>query len=60
MRVRRLVRTLAVVLAVGGMWRLRRSGLGVRDVSALVRGVVEGSIRNLGQVTEMVRRAVLG
>jgi hypothetical protein len=60
MRVRRLVRTLAVVLAVGGMWRLRRSGLGVRDVSALVRGVVEGSVRNLGQVAEMVRKAVLG
>jgi hypothetical protein len=59
MRARRMVRMLALVLAIGGMWRLRQSGLGVKDVKRLLRSAVQGSVGNLSQVLEMMRKAVL-
>ncbi|CAG5156972.1 uncharacterized protein ALTATR162_LOCUS4765 [Alternaria atra] len=59
MRARRVVRTLALVLAIGGVWRFKQSRLGLKDVKSLLRGAVQGSIGNLNEVWEMMRKALL-
>jgi hypothetical protein len=59
MRARRAVRTLALMLAIGGVWRFKQSGLGLKDVKSLLRGAVQGSIGNLNEVWEMMRKAFL-
>jgi hypothetical protein len=58
-RAKRVVRTLALVLAIGGAWRFRQSGLGMVDVKALLRGAVQGSVRNVMEAWGMLRKAVL-
>ena len=59
MRARRVVRTLALVLAIGGAWRFRQSGLGLDDVKGLLRGAVQGSLRNVMDVWETIRKTLL-
>ena len=54
-----MVRTLALVLAIGGAWRFKQSGLGMVDVKALLRGAVQGSVRNVMEAWRMLRKAVL-
>ncbi|KAF1946136.1 FAD/NAD(P)-binding domain-containing protein [Clathrospora elynae] len=58
MRRTRAMRILSVVLAIGGMYRLRRSGLGVEDVTAVMKYVVQGSLARLLRLWTAVRREV--
>ncbi|KAL1792071.1 hypothetical protein ACET3X_009822 [Alternaria dauci] len=59
MRARRVVRMLALVLVIGGAWRLWQSGLGLKDVKGLLRGVVQASFRNIMEVREMIKKTLL-
>jgi hypothetical protein len=59
MRVRRVVRGLAVVLLVGGLVKARRSGLGFDDVKKLVGGVAQAYVASVRDAWAMVRNAIL-
>jgi hypothetical protein len=52
------MRALAILLAVVGAYRVRRSGLGVRDVKGVMRNIVQGSMVSLVQVWELVKKQV--
>jgi cation diffusion facilitator CzcD-associated flavoprotein CzcO len=54
----RAMRGLAVLLAVIGAYRARRSGLGIRDAKGLMRSIIRGSLASLGQVVGMVREQI--
>lgn len=58
-RARRVVRALALVLVIGGAWRLWQSGLGLKDVKGLLRGAVQASFRNIMEVREMISKTLL-
>jgi hypothetical protein len=59
MRMRRAVRVLVVVLAVGGLWRLKLSGLRVNDVKGSLRCVLQGGVASVMDFWAIVRNAVL-
>ncbi|KAF1837180.1 FAD/NAD(P)-binding domain-containing protein [Decorospora gaudefroyi] len=60
MRLRRAMRGLAVLLAVSGMWRLRKSGLGIKDVIELLRGILHARVVDVRRFGEAIRNVVLG
>ncbi|KAF2832951.1 FAD/NAD(P)-binding domain-containing protein [Ophiobolus disseminans] len=60
MRRRRATRILAMVLAIVGAYRLRRSGMGVGDVKRMLQKLVRGSAASVLQVLGDVRRQVSG
>lgn len=50
------MRLLSFILAIGGSYRLRQSGLGVKDIKVALRRLVQGSLMNLLQLWVMLRR----
>lgn len=59
LRLRKLLKTLAFVLAIGGAWKLRSSGLGVAELKELARGVVQSSLAKAMQTMNRIQNAVL-
>jgi len=57
-RLRRMVKSLALVLAIGGMWRLKRSGLTLKDAKDWLKGMVRGSWENLMQLWATYSKAL--
>lgn len=55
-RRKRIMRLLSFILAIGGSYRLRQSGLGVKDIKVALRRLVQGSLMNLLQLWVMLRR----
>jgi hypothetical protein len=51
----RAVRVLALALLVGGAYRLRQSGLSVKDLKAFVRKEVQGSVARIFQIWSFFR-----
>ena len=52
------MRTLAVVLAIVGAYRVRRRGLGVRDVKVTLQSVMQGSLASVLQILRQVKKQV--
>jgi len=53
-----MVKGLALVLAIGGMWRLKRSGLALKDAKDWLKNVVRGSWANLMQLWAAYSKAL--
>jgi cation diffusion facilitator CzcD-associated flavoprotein CzcO len=54
----RMTRTLAILLAVVGAYRMRRSGLGVAHIKGVIRGIVQGSAASLGQLWALAKSQI--
>lgn len=59
MRMRRVLRVLAFMLAIGAFWKLRSHGWGLGDLKGLVMSVARGSMANAMQLGDKVKNAVL-
>ncbi|KAF2030110.1 FAD/NAD(P)-binding domain-containing protein [Setomelanomma holmii] len=55
-RRRRAMRILATVLAIVGAYRVHQSGLGVKDVKALLQNVIRGSLASLVELRGVVQK----
>jgi cation diffusion facilitator CzcD-associated flavoprotein CzcO len=56
MRRRRATRVLATVLAIVGAYRVRQSGLGVKDLKAMLQNVVQGALASLMELRAVVQK----
>ncbi|USP74246.1 hypothetical protein yc1106_01520 [Curvularia clavata] len=55
LRLKRMVRVLALVLAVGGLWKMRVNGVGVKDGRALASVLAQGAVQNAMQLAQRIR-----
>ncbi|CAE7010800.1 hypothetical protein CFE70_001958 [Pyrenophora teres f. teres 0-1] len=58
MRMRRAVRSLALALAIGGIWRFKKSGLGLKDAKDWLKRMVRGFWAVLMQLWAAYRKAL--
>ena len=58
MRLKRMIRVLALVLAVGGLWKMRTNGVGVKECRAWAGVVAQGAVQNAVQLLQRIRHTV--
>lgn len=54
----RAIRTLTLLLAIAGVYRMRQKGLGIFDLKIILRNTVQGALSRAVQSLELIKQAI--